>query len=195
MRINPKRIPGCWDEGFALDLHTLESSFLGYDEYGHAQFETQRSELGELLYKLKYKNEQAVLPEIALVASNYVRDWNPSIDLIVPVPPSRERLIQPLFRIADELGKLLNLPVDKTSLRKLRETPELKNVYDFDKRIEMLEGAHTVSSSTLRGHRVLLLDDLFRSGATLNSITELLRLEGGTAAVFALTLTRTRTSS
>ena len=49
MRTDPRHIPGCWDEGFALDLHTLESEFIGYDEYGHAQFDTRRSELGDLL--------------------------------------------------------------------------------------------------------------------------------------------------
>jgi len=46
--IHPKRIRGNWKEGFALDFHTLRSEYIGDDEYGHPQFETTRSEIGEL---------------------------------------------------------------------------------------------------------------------------------------------------
>ena len=50
-KFNPRRIYGRWHEGFALDLHTLGSTFMGHDEFGHPRFETQRSEIGELLYR------------------------------------------------------------------------------------------------------------------------------------------------
>jgi hypothetical protein len=45
-------IIGKWREGFALDLQTLSSIFIGHDEFGHPRFETTRPEIGELLYKL-----------------------------------------------------------------------------------------------------------------------------------------------
>lgn len=195
MRTDPRHIPDCWDEGFALDLHTLESEFIGYDEYGHAQFDTRRSELGDLIYRLKYRGETSVVPTIAQAVCDFVRAWKPGVDVLVPVPPSRNRPVQPLFSIAEESGRLLSLPVDKESVRKVRDIPELKNVYDYAKRLELLEGAHGMQGTALRGRRVLLLDDLFRSGATLNAIAQLLRSEGGVTAIFALALTRTRTAS
>jgi len=40
---HPVRIPGRWREGYALDLHTVQSTFLGDDAYGHARFDTERS--------------------------------------------------------------------------------------------------------------------------------------------------------
>lgn len=43
-----------------------------------------------------------------------------------------------------------------------------------------------------RGRHVLLFDDLHRSGATMNAITEALYDDGDAAEVFALTITRTR---
>src|SRR6516225_4063660 len=49
----PRQIIGKWKGGFALDVHTLSSIPIGYNEFGHMQFETTRSEVGELLYKLK----------------------------------------------------------------------------------------------------------------------------------------------
>jgi predicted amidophosphoribosyltransferase len=44
------------------------------------------------------------------------------------------------------------------------------------------------------GKKVLLVDDLYRSGATLNAITDLLLTEGKAASVSVLTITRTRSN-
>lgn len=72
-----------------------------------------------------------------------------------------------------------------------RNREQLKNVYGFDERRRLLEGAFVVSRSIVEGERILLLDDLYRSGATLNAAAESLA-EAGAAAVFALALTKTR---
>ena len=54
-------VAGNWHKGFAYDLHTLSSEFVGYDEYGNPQFDTTYSEMGALLHDLKYRgNKQAV---------------------------------------------------------------------------------------------------------------------------------------
>ncbi|HEY8749953.1 MAG TPA: hypothetical protein VIM11_18360 [Tepidisphaeraceae bacterium] len=60
MMTNPIEIPGAWTRGWTLDLHTISSTFLGYNEYGHAQYDTTRSTLGELLYQLKYRGKNTV---------------------------------------------------------------------------------------------------------------------------------------
>jgi predicted amidophosphoribosyltransferase len=191
VRLNPTVVVGAWDDGRTLDAHVSHSEFLGYSEYGHTQFETTRTELGELLYRLKYRGDRSTVPAIARVAHDFVREWNPLVDVIVPVPPSRARSLQPLFEIAHELGRLLGLPVDKSSVRKTMATPELKNV-ELDQRLDLLGRAHSIDGSALRGRRVLLLDDLYQSGATLNAIARLLREAGGAFAVVALALTRAR---
>ena len=191
MQLNPRPVRGSWDDGRTLDLHIRSSEFVGYNEYGHAQFESTRTELGELLYRLKYKGDQSAIAPIAQAAFDFVCGWNPGIDVIVPTPPSKSRAVQPLFQIADEVGRLLSLPVDKTSVRKTKATPELKNV-DHAKRLELLGEAHSIQGEALRGRRILLLDDLYQSGATLNAIARLLKEAGGVSAVFALALTRAR---
>ena len=191
MQLNPRQVQGLWDDGFTLDRHIQSSEYIGENEHGHPQFETTRTELGELLFKLKYRADQAAMVLIARAVSDFVKTWNPGADLIVPAPPSKSRTVQPLFQIADQVGKILNLPVDKTSVRKTKATPELKDV-DRAKRLELLGGAHSIEADSLRGRRVLLLDDLYQSGATLNAIARLLKEAGGVSAVFALALTRAR---
>jgi len=60
IEIHPKEIKGAWDKGYVLDLHTISSTMIGYNEFGHPEFDTVRSQLGELVYRLKYKSDKAV---------------------------------------------------------------------------------------------------------------------------------------
>jgi predicted amidophosphoribosyltransferase len=191
--INPTRIAGKWQQGYALDVHTLRSDFLGYDAYGHPEFDTQRSEIGELLYRLKYRSDKSILDEIVETAAGFIDSWKPNLNLIVPTPPSRSRrAYQPVFEIVRGLSARINVPFCEDCIEKLKGTPELKNVYDYDQRLKLLEKAFSVNAAKLKGQSILLFDDLYRSGATLNAITGTMheRVEGITIYVLALTKTR-----
>ena len=196
VEIHPHKIRGKWAEGYALDLHTTSSTFLGYDGYGHPQFETVRSELGELLYKLKYRADPSAVDSIAETAAEFLTEkWRIEVDLIVPVPPSNTgRKRQPVLEVARAISKRTGIELCSEGVVKVKQTPQLKNVFDFKERVAALEGAFTVEKAKIPGKRVLLFDDLFRSGATMNTITECLMKDGGAAVVYALTLTRTRSS-
>ncbi len=89
----PMRIPGRWREGFALTYYTVSSTYLGDDAFGHPMFDTKRSEIGELVYRLKYRSDSCALDELVGAAAGFVRSWNPGATVIVPVPPSRLSLI------------------------------------------------------------------------------------------------------
>ena len=196
VEIHPRKIRGKWAEGYALDLHTTSSTFLGYDGYGHPQFETVRSELGELLYKLKYRADPSAVDSIAEAAAEFLTEkWRVNVDLIVPVPPSNTgRKRQPVLEVATAISERTGIGLCLDGLVKVKQTPQLKDVFDFKERVAALEGAFTVEKAKIQGKSVLLFDDLFRSGATMNTITECLTKDGGAEVVYALTLTRTRSS-
>ena len=194
VNIRPMKIPGRWRDGYALDYHTISSTYLGDDEFGRAQFETKRSEIGELLYLLKYKSDESAVASIVETVAAFVASWRPDVDVIVPVPPSRPRPNQPVVVLADALAKRIHLPCASSYVTRSRDVPELKNVYDYSERIRLLEGAHTVDRTQVQGRKILLFDDLYRSGATMNAITAALYDEGAAADVFALTITRTRSN-
>lgn len=61
LNIKPIAITGPWSSGWALDLHTVSSVFIGDDAFGHPQFENKRSEIGELLYQFKYRGDRSGL--------------------------------------------------------------------------------------------------------------------------------------
>ena len=55
-----------WIEGYAFSVHTLYSIYVGENEFGHPIYDTKRTQMGELVYQLKYKQNLSVLPQINL---------------------------------------------------------------------------------------------------------------------------------
>lgn len=145
---------------------------VGHNEFGHPIFETLRSELGELLYKFKYRNDQLALVEILKATVGYFADRAPGrIDIILPVPPSNpSRTVT--RSIAEGLAAGLRLPYSTSALIKVKSTTERKSVADLEVRKEMLRGAFQVNRPEVEGKSVLLVDDLYRSGATLEAAAE-----------------------
>jgi competence protein ComFC len=191
--LHPIKLPGPWSEGFVLERqHTLSSTLIGHDSNGNPQFDTKRSELGELVYRLKNRSDRKALAPIAEAAVEFIKGWAPTVDVIVPVPPSRRRAYQPVVEIAKAIGELLGLPVDPAAISKARETRELKNVFDFKERTMALQGAFKANEKAVRGKRILLVDDLYRSGATAAIVAKALT-SGGATTVQMLAMTKTRT--
>ena len=192
IEIHPKEIHGSWDQGYVLDLHTISSTMIGYNEFGHPEFDTVRSDLGELVYRLKYKADKSVISQIVEVTVGFVNSWKIHPDAVVPIPPSKvQRTFQPVVEIASELARSLGIALDTTSLRKGKTTPQMKDIGDFAARTAALEDAFT-SNKGFAGKQVLLIDDLFQSGATMNVAARTLKQHGLANRVYALVLTRTR---
>ena len=64
-----------------------------------------------LVYRLKNRSDRKALAPIAGAAVEFIKGWVPKVDTIVPVPPSRKRVYQPVLEIAKAIGELLSLPV------------------------------------------------------------------------------------
>ena len=193
VKIHPQRIVGNWKSGVALDFHTTSSTPIGHNEYGHMQFDMVRPEIAELLYKLKYHSDQQASGSIIHTVVDFLGQHLSKFDVIIPVPPSTERAIQPVLVLATGIGNALGVPV-LSCVTTTRPTTQLKGVTDQTERKALLDGLYAVDRAYTRGKHILLFDDLFRSGATMNAITDLLLAKGHAATVRALTITRTRSN-
>lgn len=191
--VNPIPLSGNWAAGVALDRHTLDSTFLGYDPSGRPQFETRRSELGELLYQVKYQGRHRLVEQIAAAAVQFLGPHRAKIDIIVPVPPSGKRAVQPVPLIATAIGASLHLPV-VDCLATTRATEELKGVDEPERRQDLVRGLYRINGDATKGRNVLLFDDLYRSGTTLTAVTEVLLGTGEASSVRVLTVTKTRSN-
>lgn len=195
--IHPMVLRGQWHAGFVLDYHTVSSTCIGYNEYGHPVFDTKYTELGKLLYRLKSGSDKSVVDEVVETVAGFVEmHWKPTLTMVIPMPPSKSaRTEQPVFILADALGERLGLPVRPDAVIKVKKTPQLKNVYDYEERMRLLDGAFSSDNAVAAGQRILLFDDLYRSGATMNSVTKVLYQQGQAAEVYVLAVTRTRKKS
>ena len=194
VKIDPMKLSGPWQDGYVLERqHTLSSEFLGHDSFGNPQFDTKRSELGELVFRLKNRNDKNTLDSIADTAVQFLGGWRPGVELIVPMPPSRKRTaFQPVDEIALAIGVRLATLVNTSVVGKTKNTPELKDVFDYQERLKLLQGVFQVNDEIAAGRRILLVDDLYRSGATATVVAQIL-MAGGAATVFMLAMTKTRT--
>ena len=195
--LNPKKIAGQQLEGWTLDLQTTAAEFLGYNEQGHPQFDTTRTEMGDLLYRLKYRSDENAVPELVEAAANFLLNtWQISdeLDGIVPVPPSvTTRESQPVVLVATALAAKLGIELLVDVVIKREQTPQLKDVQDGEERLRILSGKFIVDASQTSGKTLLLFDDIYGSGATLGEVCRVLRNPGLATKVYALALTRKRT--
>ena len=189
--VNPQTLQGAWRSGVALDFHTTSSTPIGYNEYGHMQFDTVRPAIAELLYKLKYQHDAAAADDIVAAAVSFLGRHLPKFDVLVPVPASTIRNPPPVMTIASGIAKSTGLPL-LDCISTTRPTTQLKGVNDPEKRKELLAGLYAADPAHIKGKRVLLFDDVFRSGSTMNAITEVLLESGKAASVHVLTITKTR---
>lgn len=193
VKINPIKIEGRWKSGVALDLHTTSSTPIGYNEFGRMQFDTVRPEIAELLYRLKNRADKDAAGPIIETVANYLAARRDKFDSIVPVPPSHERTLQPVIVLAEGIGIALGVPV-LSCITTTRPTTQLKNVTDPDERRKQVDGLYQIDATQTKGRSILLFDDLFRSGTTMNAITDQLLGPGQALIVRAVTITKTRSN-
>lgn len=143
----------------------------------------------------KYRQNLEALNTLVKTAAKFIKSWKVTLDAIVAVPPTRTRRFQPVFALATRLANEIGLPFLQDFVRNVKNAKELKNVFNYNERIKLLENAYRVRNQSLRGKTVILFDDLYRSGATLNAVTRVLYEQGQCSQVYALALTRTRTAS
>ncbi|MFH1049907.1 MAG: hypothetical protein V1779_03135 [bacterium] len=139
--------------------------------------------------------DKTKVPILAKIASDFLktRVVTPNLDVIIPVTPSfKVRKFQPVYEMAKEIGRLVNIKVDFDYLYKTGATIELKDIASYDARVEILKEHLDIRDLRYELKNVLVFDDLFRSGATMRVITELLYSKGKVDRVYVLTLTKTR---
>lgn len=185
-------ITGNWKFGLAFDLHTVSSTYLGVDQYGHDRYENTRSEIGELVYQLKYRNDQTAVPKIIQLLTEI--EGVETFDAIIPAPSSKKRAVQPVDAIAQALGQQRGIPVLTGYLVKTGDA-ELKGISDPAERDNALANSIVIAGKQdISGKNVLLLDDLYRSGATLNVCCHVLKKQAKVGDICVLTMTKTRSN-
>ncbi len=145
------------------------------------------------IIELKYHNLRAIAPLLSASMAERLRNESFIPDLIVPVPlhPSRlrRRGYNQAALLARELGLLQKVEVSEGSLRRIREGDSQVRTHNAEARRQNVAGAFACTDSSVSGKRILVVDDVCTTGATLEACASALR-DAGAAEVWGLTLAR-----
>lgn len=147
----------------------------------------------QAIHELKYRNLRALAAPLAKLLRDYLLENPLPADVLVPVPlhPKRlrERGYNQSARLAQELGKLTDIPVVADCLVRRRHTSPQARTSNAEERRSNIAGAFAGTDHGLRGKQVLLVDDVATSGATLDACAAAVKAAGA-ASVWGLVMAR-----
>lgn len=183
----------CDEEGFIgicpscksrINKAKNEGSILSYGFYGGI--------LKSLILKFKYESNYNVGYLLANFLIEIIRESEIDIDIICYIPmirkDERKRGFNQCKLIANEIGYNLNIPVSNC-IKKVKHTKEQKKLTK-EERIKNLIGAFEVKSNEdIKNKRVLLIDDVMTTGATIGECTKILK-KSGVKEIIVLTIAK-----
>jgi ComF family protein len=127
--------------------------------------------------RLKYGRKIALARVMAAQMKRPFADLAPDA-LLVPVPLHRWRLWQRGFNQAVLIARALGREMNPDLLRRTRATPRLKGL-DPSQRRKVVDGAFAVRpGASIKGKKIILVDDVLTTGATAEACAKALRKAG-----------------
>ncbi len=150
----------------------------------------------EAIKLFKYKGKIGIsrgLTEIMRIYLDRCRFSLPELDLVIPVPLHRRKLKERGFNQAEILAKFiapyLNLPLVKGSLIRVRFTGSQTHLKRKE-RLTNVKGAFKIKKrGVLKGKKILLVDDVYTTGITLNEASKEIKRAKAEVYIFALART------
>lgn len=144
------------------------------------------------IYRFKYHNRRTYAEFYGeAIAKRYgalIRSWQ--ADVIIPVPINEKKLVKRGYNqaglIANKLGKNLGINVDETVLIRTINTRPQKEMSKAERR-KNLENAFKISRNVVKYKKVILVDDIYTTGSTIDECTKAL-LGAGIQVVYFVSL-------
>jgi competence protein ComFC len=198
LRIVPPWCPCCglpFQQRLVDDYHLCGPCAIHLPSFSGARaFGYYMSELRQMIHSLKFRGRRDLSSLFApLLASVFHEAWTrEEVDLIVPVPlhpkRQRERTFNQAAVLARDLARLLALPYREHALSRVRYTPPQVGLSDAERLLNIRQ-AFVGRQELNAGKRILLIDDVMTTGATVAGASQAL-LQAGARRVSVLTLAR-----
>lgn len=167
---------------------------LEYAEDADAAIFLYSGPIRDAVQRLKYRGRSDLGPRLSeLMAEKALRSGF-IVDRVIPIPlhPSRERErgYNQAALLAAKIASRLGVPLDRRSLIRARITPPQAEL-DREERLQNLRSIFEIRAKrgSLEGARILLIDDVMTTGATLDAAAEAL-FEAGARRVEPFVLAR-----
>ncbi|MDR6710159.1 putative amidophosphoribosyltransferase [Novosphingobium sp. 1748] len=193
MEVNLRELHGNWDKGFALHKQVLKSVCIGHYDNGRPKFDTERSEPGEALFRLKYRGDYNQAEPLAQAMRDHIVPALSDFAIVIPMPASTPRPRQPVHEIAKKLAVKLGLFYANGLLTKMPPppgTPAIKDLATKTEKAAALAHSFVLNPAIITNDGkwgALLVDDLYDSGATLEAACAILRGYAKISQIFVAT--------
>ena len=163
----------CDDCARALEHHRQMREDDSYRQ-GKALF-AYKGSIKQTMYRFKYSNRREYAAYFAQTAVERYSDWIQScgIDVIIPVPMHRKKMRQRGYNQAECFARALSektgIRMAKGLVRRVKNTSPLKTMGYVERR-NCLEGAFQVADSIVQYDQILIVDDIYTTGSTAESI-------------------------
>ena len=137
----------------------------------------------EVMYRFKYKNKRYYADYFARQALRLYHRWISDIkpDLILPVPMFRAKMkkrgYDQAMCFASSLSKVFDIPLGKGVLSRVRSTLPQKGLSGAQRRLNLKNAFH-IRGNLVQSQRILLVDDIYTTGSTVDAAAEALKKEG-----------------
>jgi ComF family protein len=153
---------------------------------------TYEDHVKKSIYRFKYKNKREYAKvyanEIILQLGTSIANWK--VDGIIPIPlhksKQRSRGFNQAEILALELSKQLDIPCYSNLIERTRKTLPQKSLND-KQRINNLKNAFKMTGNVVKLRKVILIDDIYTTGITMDSVAEVL-LQSGVEEVYFITI-------
>ncbi|MDO9577610.1 MAG: ComF family protein [Candidatus Cloacimonadales bacterium] len=148
-----------------------------------------------LIHDLKYDEMRKVAILFGKLTEDYLREFNPfqSVDIIAPVPlhkvKKRSRGFNQSQLLTAEISRRMNWPHEPNLIQRRRFTETQTKLGRKDRKKNVQDAFSLKAKLNINNKNILIVDDVFTTGATVNSISSVLR-QNGAAKVFVLTIAR-----
>lgn len=146
----------------------------------------------ETMYRFKYSNKREYADFFAEETVRIYRDWirSKNIQAIVPVPmympKQRKRGYNQAEAFAHALGRKMNIPVDTSMVKRVKDTKPQKELNDLERK-NNLKNAFQKTESIVQYSHILVVDDIYTTGSTAMAVAEQLR-KTNTCQVYFLSI-------
>jgi len=145
------------------------------------------------VHELKYKHLKALSFCLAELLAEYLKEHTLPGEILVPVPLHprrlRERGYNQSLLISRDLGKLIMMPVLDNCLARVKEVQAQVKTAAVEERWSNVIDAFICQDDRVNDKRIILIDDVCTSGATLESCAVALKKQGA-ISVWGLTIAR-----
>ena len=152
--------------------------------------------IGSLIHTLKYEYAEDTMHTIRTIIASFIQVYGEKfrdVDLIIPVPLHKKRFAERGFNqagyIGNSLASELDISYDASILIRSRYTPHQATLQRNERMTNVEEAFTLLETTELSGKHILLVDDVYTTGATMQSCARVL-LQGGAQRITGCSLAR-----